>query len=120
VLWKTRNVTGPRTEKVLAPGVQSETNFGPQKLVAVLELAGGTLAVDFSFTLSLMADDGSQQTSNPITFAKGTPSGSTVVITAPGVTSGRFYAVTGATLNSGGSSGDQVVINQIVERQISL
>jgi hypothetical protein len=100
-------------------GTQSETNFGPQKLVAVLEPAGGTLAVAVTFTLTLMGDDGLAKTSNPITFATGTPSGSTVVITAPSST-GRFYSVTGASLTSGGSNGDQVVVNQIVERQISL
>ena len=101
-------------------GTQSETNFGPQPLVAILEPAGGTLAAAMTFTLSLMGDDGFMKTSNPITFAAGTPSGSTVIITASSSLTGRFYSVTGATWTSGGSSGDQVIINQIVERQITL
>jgi hypothetical protein len=104
-------------------GSQSTTNFGPQQLVALLEPAGGTLAKDVTFTLTLLGDDGSSKTSNPITFAAGTTSGSTVVVTAPSSTSStgtRFYSVTGATWTSGGSNGDQVVVNQIIERQITL
>jgi hypothetical protein len=102
-------------------GNQSETNFGPQQLVAIIEPAGGTMAADLVFTLSLLGDDGLPATSNPITFAAGTPSGSTVVITAPTSTNtNKFYSVMGATLTSGGSDGDQVIVNQIVERQITL
>jgi hypothetical protein len=100
-------------------GTQSETNFGPQQLVAIIEPASGTLTSAVTFTLSLMGDDGLPKTSNPITFASGTPSGSTVVITAPSSTN-RFYSVTGAIWTSGGVNGDQVIINQIVERQITL
>jgi hypothetical protein len=100
-------------------GTQSETNFGPQKLVAILEPAGGTLAADVTFTLSLMGDDGLPKTSDLITFTAGTPSGSTVAITVSSL-AGRFYAVTGATWTSGGSNGDQVIVNQIIERQITL
>lgn len=103
-------------------GAQSETNFGPQKLVAVIGWAGGTPAANVTFTLSLLGDDNLPHTSNPITFTTGMPNGSTIIITAPSVPNfnGRFYSVTGATLTSGGSNGDQVVINQIVERNITL
>jgi hypothetical protein len=100
-------------------GTQSETNFGPQQLVAILEPVSGTLAVDVTFNLSLLGDDGLPKTSDSITFKAGTPSGSIVVITAPTSTN-RFYAVSAATWISGGLNGDQVIINQIVERQITL
>jgi hypothetical protein len=100
-------------------GTQSGTNFGPQGLVAIIEPAGGTLAADVVFTLSLLGDDGLPKTSNSITFTAGTASGSRMVITAPNST-GRFYSVTSATRISGGSSGDKVLINQTIERQISL
>jgi hypothetical protein len=101
-------------------GTQSETNFGPQKLVAVIGWAGGTSAAAVTFTLSLMGDDGLPRISDPITFSTSMPNGSTIGITASGSITNRFYSVTGATWTSGGSNGDQVVVNQIVERNITL
>lgn len=104
-------------------GNQSETNYGPQKLVAIIEAGGtgGTLQAALTFTLSLLGDDGLPYTSDPITFTANTPSGSTIPVTAVTATkTNRFYSVTGASLISGGSPGDQVIINQIVERQIML
>ena len=100
-------------------GAQSTTNFGPQELVCIIEPAGGTLAADVTFTLTLLGDDGLPHTSDPITFTVTPPSGLAAGVTASGTTN-RFYQVTGATWTSGGSNGDQVIVNQIVERQISL
>jgi hypothetical protein len=103
-----------------ATGNQSDTNFGPQQLTATVATAGVTgLALALTFTLTLLASDGTTKTSNPISFSVSSPVGAIVEITAAG-SDNRFYAVTGATWTSGGSSGDQVIVNQVVERQITL
>jgi hypothetical protein len=109
----------PGTPLGIGAGSQTEVNYGPQGLVAVLVAPAGGLVADWSFTLALLASDGSPKVSQPVTFTAGMVSGTVVPITAMG-SDGRFYAVTGAALMAGGTNGDKVIINQVVERPISL
>jgi hypothetical protein len=100
-------------------GVQSEINYGPQRLSAVLVPQGGTLASNWSFTVNLIDSTGVARISDPITFTAGDVTGSYSFITN-NTNALKFYSVTAATQVSGGTSGDKVFITQVIERQISL
>jgi hypothetical protein len=94
-------------------------NYAAAKLIATLQPAGGSLAVSISLVIKLIDTSGNLVNSSPINFSSGSLAGSMVNVSVVS-SNNYFFAVSGLLSSTGGSSGDQIVISQIIERQINL
>lgn len=106
----------PGTALGTGSGSFSSTNFAAQKLRALITPAGGgNLQANLGFDLILLSSTGSSVIVGGLNFTAGATPNSYIPIGTD-----NYYAVTGASLVSGGTLGDVITIQQVPERVVTL